>query len=131
MQEIVDNSPSPMYAKSVTGHYLMINRRYEELFHVKSEDVVGKTDLEVIGDNELVRRIQKNDRLVLKRGHPIQIDETLMFPDGERAYVSVKFPMRDLDGEIYAVGGISTDITERKKAETRTPGPEPGADAGP
>ena len=29
----------------------------------------------------------------------------------------MKFPMRDLDGEIYAVGGISTDITERKKAE--------------
>jgi PAS domain S-box-containing protein len=117
MQEIVDNSPSPMYAKSVSGHYLMINRRYEELFRVKSEDVLGKTDLEVLGNNALVRRIQKNDRLVVKRGKPIQIDEMLQFPDGERAYVSVKFPMRDLDGEIYAIGGISTDITERKKAE--------------
>lgn len=117
MQEIVDNCPSPMYAKSVTGHYLMINRRYEELFDVKSADVVGKTDLEVLGDNDQVRRLQKNDRLVLERGKPIQIDETLMFPDGERAYVSVKFPMRDLDGEIYAIGGVSTDITERKKAE--------------
>lgn len=117
MQEIVDNSPSPMYAKSVTGHYLMINRRFEELFHLKSEDVVGKTDLEVLGDNEQVRRLQKNDKLVLERGKPIQIDETLKFPDGDRSYVSVKFPMRDLDGEIYAVGGISTDITGRKKAE--------------
>ncbi|MES2924485.1 MAG: PAS domain-containing protein [Verrucomicrobiota bacterium] len=117
MQEIVDNSPSPMYAKSVTGRYLMINRRYEELFHVKSEDVVGKTDLEILGDDELVRRLQKNDRLVLERGMPIQVDETLKFADGERAYVSVKFPMRDLDGEIYAIGGISTDITGRKKAE--------------
>lgn len=118
MQEIVDNSPSPMYAKSVTGHYLMINRRYEELFHVKAADVIGKTDLEVIGDNELVRRVQKNDQRVVSLGKPIQIDETLKFPDGEKAYVSVKFPMRDLDGEIYAVGGISTDITERKMAES-------------
>ncbi len=117
MQEIVDHSPSPMYAKSLTGRYLMINRRYEELFHVKSKDVVGKTDLEVIGDDSLVRRIRKNDQLVIERGEPIQVDETLKFPDGERDYVSVKFPMRDLDGEIYAVGGISTDITERKKAE--------------
>ncbi len=122
MQEIVDNSPSPMYAKSVTGHYLMINRRYEELFQVKSADVVGKTDLEVLGDDERVRRLQENDRLVLEHGKPIQIDETLMFPDGERAYVSVKFPMRDLDGEIYAVGGVSTDITERKKAEQELQG---------
>jgi PAS domain S-box-containing protein len=117
MQEIVDNSPSPMYAKSVTGHYLMINRRYEDLFDVKAADVVGKTDFEVMDDPEVVRRLQKNDRLVVERGEPIQVDETLRFPDGDRSYVSVKFPMRDLDGEIYAVGGISTDITERKKAE--------------
>ena len=117
IQEIVDNSPQPMYAKSVTGHYLMVNRRYEELFHLKAEDVVGKTDAEVIGDEHVVRRLRKNDALVVERGEPIQFDETLHFPDGDRSYVSVKFPMRDLDGEIYAVGGISTDITERKKAE--------------
>ncbi len=117
MQEIVDNSPSPMYAKSVTGRYLMVNRRYEELFGLKSTDVVGKTDDDIIGDENLVRRLRKNDRLVIERGEPVQFEETLKFPDGDHAYVSVKFPMRDLDGEIYAVGGISTDITERKKAE--------------
>lgn len=117
MQEIVDNSPQPMYAKSVTGHYLMVNRRYEELFGMKSADIVGKTDADVISDPQIVVRLQKNDRLVLERGEPVLFDETLKFPDGEHSYVSVKFPMRDLDGGIYAVGGISTDITERKKAE--------------
>ena len=117
MQEIVDYSPSPMYAKSVTGRYLMINRCYEELFNVKSKDVVGKFDSDVIGNPDEVRRIQENDRRVFEGGEPIQVDEILTFPEGERAYVSVKFPMRDLDGEIYAVGGISTEITERKKAE--------------
>ncbi len=117
MQEIVDNSPSPMYAKSATGRYLMVNRRYEELFGLKSEEVVGKTDMDIISDEALVKNLQKNDRLVLERGEPVQFDETLTFKDGEHSYVSMKFPMRDLDGEIYAVGGISTDITERKKAE--------------
>ncbi|MFD2256645.1 PAS domain-containing protein [Luteolibacter algae] len=117
MQEIVDNSPSPMYAKSETGHYLMVNRRYEELFNLKAEEVVGKTDIEILGNEDIVRRLQKNDALVFERGEPVQFDEVLKLADGERAYVSVKFPMRDLDGQIYAVGGISTDITERKKAE--------------
>ncbi|MBC7979823.1 MAG: PAS domain-containing protein [Armatimonadetes bacterium] len=117
MQEIVDNSPSPMYAKSASGQYLMINRKFEDLFKVKSEDVVGKRDLDFLGNDVLVRRLQKNDRLVLERGQPVQFEEMLALPDGEHAYVSVKFPMRDLDGEIYAVGGISTDITERKRAE--------------
>lgn len=117
MQEIVDNSPSPIFAKSVTGKYLMVNRRFEELFNVKSEDVMGKTDLEVIGDSKLVKRLQKNDARVVQRGKPLHFEERLTLADGEHDYFSMKFPMRDLDGDIYAIGGISTDITERKKAE--------------
>ncbi|MDP4624736.1 MAG: PAS domain-containing protein [Akkermansiaceae bacterium] len=117
MQEIVDNSPSPMYAKSRAGQYLMVNRRYEDLFGVKAEDVVGKTDLEIIKDEEVAKGLQENDALVFEKGEPVQFDEVLNLGEGDRAYVSVKFPMRDLDGTIYAVGGISTDITERKKAE--------------
>ncbi len=117
MQEIVDNSPLPMYVKSLDGHYLMVNRRFEELFGMKPGEVVGKTDMEVHGDLEVVRRLQKNDRLVVERGEPQQADEILKFPEGDRTFVSVKFPMRDLDGQIHAVGGMSTDITDRKKAE--------------
>ncbi len=117
MDEIVENSPSPMYVKSLDGHYLMVNRRFEELFGLKAGDVVGKTDIEVHGDSDVVRRLQKNDRLVVERGQPLQVDEILKFPSGDRTFVSVKFPMRDLDGGIHAVGGISTDITDRKKAE--------------
>lgn len=117
MQEIVDNSPSPMYAKGATGEYLMVNRRYEELFKMRAAEIVGRTDVEIFGETEVIGKLRKNDMLVLKRGEPVQFDETMDFPEGRRSYVSVKFPMRDLDGEIYAVGGISTDITERKKAE--------------
>jgi PAS domain S-box-containing protein len=117
MEEIVDNSPLPMYMKSLDGRYLMINRRFEELFEMKAEDVVGKTDHEIHSDPDVVRRLRKNDLLVAERGQPLQVDEILRFPDGERTFVSVKFPMRDLDGEIHAVGGMSTDITDRKRAE--------------
>lgn len=117
MEEIVDNSPLPMYVKSLDGLYLMVNRRFEELFGMKAGEVVGKSDLEVHGDADVVRRLQKNDRLVAERGQPLQVDEILKFPEGNRTFVSVKFPMRDLDGKIHAVGGMSTDITERKRAE--------------
>ena len=34
-----------------------------------------------------------------------------------RAFLSIKIPLRHADGSIYALCGISTDITERRKAE--------------
>ena len=47
----------------------------------------------------------------------MQMDLQIRVPEGLRTYVSSKFPMRDAGGKIYAVGGISIDITERKEAE--------------
>jgi diguanylate cyclase (GGDEF)-like protein len=40
-------------------------------------------------------------------------------PKGEETltYLSVKFPLRDPAGKIYAICGISTDISDRKRAE--------------
>ncbi len=117
MQEIVDNNPQPMYAKSVNGQFLVVNRRYEELFRFVSEDLVGRSHFKVIGGEQTVGPLREKEKLVLERGTPIQFYESVNFPDGEHFYVSMRFPMRDPEGEIFAVGGIFTDITERKKAE--------------
>lgn len=117
MKEIVDNSPSPIYVKSITGRYLMINRRFGQLFGVEESEIYGKTDAEVLGDLVGAARTTANDQRVAKTGEPLQIDETISFPSGERIFMSSKFPMLNLKGEVYAVGGISTDITERKMTE--------------
>ncbi|MHB8840905.1 MAG: PAS domain-containing protein [Candidatus Aquicultor sp.] len=37
--------------------------------------------------------------------------------DGPHTYISIKFPLRNPEGRIYGVCGISTDITARKLAE--------------
>ena len=37
--------------------------------------------------------------------------------DDERTFLSVKFPLRDLEGRVYAVGGVSTEITELRRAQ--------------
>src|SRR5262249_28277584 len=41
-------------------------------------------------------------------------------PDGRnRTYISVKFPLRDRQGAVYGVCGMSTDITEMKEMEAK------------
>jgi light-regulated signal transduction histidine kinase (bacteriophytochrome) len=47
----------------------------------------------------------------------VQFEETAEFDNGVRSYLSVKFPVLDSAGEAYAVCGISTDITDRIRAE--------------
>ena len=44
-------------------------------------------------------------------------EELVPHEDGLHTYLSTKFPLFDAAGVAYAVGGIATDITERKRAE--------------
>jgi PAS domain S-box-containing protein len=44
-------------------------------------------------------------------------EETAFHRQGPRTSIVLKFPLRDAQGQIYAIGGMVTDITERKQAE--------------
>lgn len=116
LQAILDNSPAVIYVKDGRGRYLLINRRYEELFRVRREEVAGKTDLDLWA-KPVAEAFMANDRKVLAADGPIQFEELAPHDDGPHTYVSVKFPLRDSAGYAYAVCGISTDITDRKQAE--------------
>src|SRR5512139_477018 len=41
---LVDASTTCIYVKDAVGRYLLINRRYEDVFHVTRHDFVGRTD---------------------------------------------------------------------------------------
>ena len=117
LQELMDNSPAVIYLKDRGGRYRMVNRGFEELFGLERDDVLGRRDDEFIADKEAASEFREHDEQVLETGGPIQFDQRL-FVDGEpRWYVSVKFPLRDVDGHVHSVAGISTDITDRKEAE--------------
>lgn len=59
---------------------------------------------------------RNNDRQVLKENRVIELEEYAPHDDGVHTYISIKFPLSDEHGNQYGVGGISTDITERKLA---------------
>ena len=117
MQEMIDNSPAVISMKDLKGRYLMVNRGFEDLFGMQRKDVLGFTDHQLIADKDAANKFRKHDMLVVERGEALQMDEELYVDNEPRTYVSVKFPLRDLRGEIKAVGTISTDISDRKAAE--------------
>jgi PAS domain S-box-containing protein len=116
LQAIVDNSPTLIYVKDLEGRYLMVNRRYEELFHVIARSLIGKTDYDVFSA-ERADAFRAFDQQVAAAGRPLEREEIAPQDDGLHTYIAIKCPLLDESGRTYAVCGISTDISERKRAE--------------
>ncbi len=116
MQAFIDGSTAVIYIKDYSGKYLLINRRYEELFHVHRDTIRGRTDFEIFSP-QAAQCFRENDLRVFRERQPITFEENVPQDDGEHYYVSVKFPLFDADGQVYAMCGISTDITERRRIE--------------
>ncbi len=116
LQSILDNATSIIYMKDLNGHYMLINKHFENIFGITSDEVNGKKDHDLF-PNEMADVCVSNDNLVLSRKEPIEFEETVPHDGVIHTYISRKFPIFGDDGEPVAVCGISTDITERKQAE--------------
>ena len=114
--QILDNTSAVIYVKQLDGRYLLVNRQYERLFNVTRDEVLSLTDDDLFPP-EVAEAFRDNDRLVAETEDVITMEEIAPHPDGPHTYISVKFPLRDASGRVYAVAGISTDISQRARAE--------------
>ena len=118
LRTILDSVDAYIYLKDTEGRYLFANRAVRELWQAGMEDIVGFGD-EKFFDAATAANIRRNDCRVLEHGETLRADEVNTLPaTGETVfYHSTKLPLRRENGCIYALCGISFDITERKHAE--------------
>lgn len=116
LRDVADNTTAVIYVKDVDGRFLFTNRRFEQLFHLSTEQIVGHTNHEIF-PQEIADAFRANDLQVLERNSTVEYEELAPHEDGLHTYISIKFPLCDHTGTPYATCGISTDITERKRFE--------------
>lgn len=116
LQSIIDNTSNPIFIKKINGEYLLINKQFGDLFEISNDQIVGKTDHDFLPES-VADAYRNSDIEVVKKLRELKTEETIQQKDGPHTYIAVKFPLYDSTGRIYAIGGISTDITERKKLE--------------
>ena len=120
-QVILDNVPAPIYLKDVEGKYILVNRKYEYLSDVTLEMIKGKTDFDIF-PAPVAELFRSQDEEVKKKKTPLEFEETLSLIDGEYTFITLKFPVTDIQGNLYAIGGFCTDITERIEVEQEKEG---------
>jgi PAS domain S-box-containing protein len=116
LQALIDNTNAVIYMRDLDGRYMVVNREYERLFHLRREEIVGLTDHDLF-PAEIADEFRANDLRAASGGGPVHVEEVAPGADGPHTYITVKFPLLDSAGKPYAVCGISTDITARKRAE--------------
>lgn len=116
LQQVLNNSSAVVYVRDIEERFLLVNRPFERLLHVSQDEIIGKT-LDEVFPPETAAEFRANDMRVIDTNSVMEFEEDVTLKDGIHTYISSKFPLFDADGEIYAICGISTDITTHKKTE--------------
>ena len=116
LQTIIDNSQILIYAKDLEGYFIMASESLAELFGQPRDQLLGKTSHDFL-PKAIADQHRADDLEVMARKSPLHFEEIIGTKDGIHTYLTTKFPLTDIDGEIYAICGASIDITGRKQAD--------------
>ncbi len=91
--------------------FLIINKACEKYFDKKEEDIIGKTDFDLLPES-VAEHCRKTDVEALKSDNVITTEEVI----GERIFEIRKYRVR-IENDKFGIGAYIRDITEQKAAE--------------
>lgn len=112
LQGILDNMPMLVYLKDMEGRFLLINQQFRDVMGLSDEEVLGKTSFEIARVKDNAQRNMEIDEEVISSLKPVEIEYKKTTNEGPRSMLTVKFPLLDRNGQIFAIGGFSKDITD-------------------
>ncbi|MEK6236251.1 MAG: PAS domain S-box protein, partial [Planctomycetales bacterium] len=116
LQSVMDHAPVLISAKDLRGRVIMANRRFEVLDGPSPEEFVGKSVFDLFPP-AIAKELWDNDLAATEASGPIEVEESVYHQDETlHDYQTVKFPLHDENGVVFATCAISTDVTERKRA---------------
>ncbi|HEX4297366.1 MAG TPA: diguanylate cyclase [Devosia sp.] len=108
------------YVKGVDGRYVAVNFALARVTGLNSpDDMVGRTDREVLAP-QLANGIMIDDQRLLSTGEGFaEREEQFETGHGPAWYETSKVALRNDDGEIVGLTGVTRDISARKQLEER------------
>jgi PAS domain S-box-containing protein len=85
LEAIIDNSTAVIYVKDLAGRYILVNRRFEDIFHLARDAVLGRTDYDLFAQ-EAADAFRAMDERVAAADRPLTEEETAPHHDGPHTY---------------------------------------------
>jgi PAS domain S-box-containing protein len=115
-RNLLENIPQKVFYKDKDSIYVTINPSYARDFGLEPADFVGRTDFDFF-PRELAEKYRADDKRIMDAGVTEELDESYVRQKEQRTVHTLKTPVRDGQGNIVGILGISWDVTERKQAE--------------
>jgi PAS domain S-box-containing protein len=109
----IDSSPDMFFLKDKDLKYLLVNKANADFFGEKEQNIIGKTDFDLMSENA-AKGCRETDLEAIAKGEPVKSIEKM----NERIYETRKIPIND-GGKIIGVAGIIRDITESELTESK------------
>ncbi|WP_456383677.1 EAL domain-containing protein [Persephonella sp.] len=115
--KVLDTTPDPIWIKDLNLRIIYVNQAFADLFGIKKEDIIGKSDIEVLPP-EVAKECIYSDMKALESKTSSHSVEKVKAADGrEIIFDVIKTPIYDRTGKIIAILGISRDITQLIKIQ--------------
>jgi len=120
LRTLIDAIPDLVYTKDLRGRYVTCNRATLARFKLEDESrLVGKTVFDMLPPDS-ASAINAQDLEVMTGRQILNIDGLDVDAEGKPAwYQTIRVPMRDAEGVINGIVGVSRDITELKNLEAQ------------
>ena len=126
LRTVIDKTSDWIFAKDKNFCYILVNRSFAKAIGKTVEEIIGKSDLDLGFSVELVfgnsakniRGFRTDDSAVLA-GEIIHnpCDPATIADGSVHIFDTQKLPLRDAEGNVFAVLAFARDITERHESE--------------
>jgi len=118
IEGIVESSTDAIFAKDLEGRYMLFNDQAARLLGKSPQEVIGQRDLVLFPAQ--AERLAADDARVMTENRTLTYEEELTGPGGKLVtFHTTKSSLRDAEGRVIGIFGISRDITARVQLENR------------
>ncbi len=116
LQAVVHGTADPIFVKDRQGRYLLCNAGVANAVQKPIDQIIGNDDHHLF-DAHSAELLIARDNAIMQSGRA-ELSEEVLSTNGEsRIYLASKAPLRDPNGAVIGLIGVSRDITERKRTE--------------